>query len=320
MPVAPVRDVIIIGSGPAGLTAAIYCARAGLAPLVFEGEPVSSTDLPGGQLMNTSEVENYPGFADGILGPKLIGEMRAQAIRVGAEIVTQRVSSVDFQQRPFRITMGAAEYSARAVIVATGAQAKMLGFPSELRLLGRGVSTCATCDGFFFKGKDIVVVGGGDTALEEALYLANIVQSVTIVHRRDQLRASQVLQDRTFSQPNIRIRWNAVVAEIVGEHRVTGAQLKDTVTGESEVLPTNAVFVAIGHVPASQLFEGQLKLDSAGYVATRDDSATSVDGVFACGDVQDWNYRQAITAAGSGCMAAINVERWLQGTRVPSGR
>jgi thioredoxin reductase (NADPH) len=272
--------------------------------------------MPGGQLMITSEVENYPGFADGILGPKLMGEMRAQASRVGAEIITRRVSSVNFQERPFHIGVGSDDYRAKVVIVAIGAQARMLGLPSEGLLLGRGVSTCATCDGFFFKGKNVVVVGGGDAALEEALYLANIVGSVTIVHRRGELRASRILQERAFRQPNLQIRWNSIVAEILGDRRVTGVKLEDTLTGNSDMLPSDAVFVAIGHVPATQLFEGQLKLNEAGYIVTGDGTATSVDGVFACGDVQDEKYRQAITAAGSGCMAAIDVERWLQRTHV----
>jgi len=318
--VATVRDVIIIGSGPAGLTAAIYCARAGLSPLLIEGEAVSSTDLPGGQLMITTEVENYPGFADGILGPKLMGEMRAQALRVGAEIITRRASSVDVQDRPFHVRVGSDDYRAESLIVATGAQARMLGLPSEGLLLGLGVSTCATCDGFFFKGRNVVVVGGGDTALEEALYLANIVGSVTIVHRRGELRASRILQERAFKLPNLEVRWNSVVAEILGDRRVTGVKLEDTLTGGSDILSSDAVFVAIGHVPATQLFEGQLKLDEAGYIVTGDGTATSVDGVFACGDVQDQKYRQAITAAGSGCMAAIDVERWLQGTRAGQAR
>ena len=317
---ATVRDVIIIGSGPAGLTAAIYCARAGLSPLLIEGEAVSSTDLPGGQLMITTEVENYPGFADGILGPKLMGEMRAQALRVGAEIITRRASSVDVQDRPFHVRVGSDDYRAESLIVATGAQARMLGLPSEGLLLGLGVSTCATCDGFFFKGRNVVVVGGGDTALEEALYLANIVGSVTIVHRRGELRASRILQERAFKLPNLEVRWNSVVAEILGDRRVTGVKLEDTLTGGSDILSSDAVFVAIGHVPATQLFEGQLKLDEAGYIVTGDGTATSVDGVFACGDVQDQKYRQAITAAGSGCMAAIDVERWLQGTRAGQAR
>lgn len=310
------RDVIIIGSGPAGLTAAIYCARAGLSPLVIEGEPVSNTDVPGGQLMITSDVENYPGFADGILGPKLMREMRAQAARVGAEIITRRASRVDLQSRPLHVEVGTDCYRARAVIVATGAQARMLGLPSESRMLGRGVSTCATCDGFFFKGRDVVVVGGGDTALEEALYLANIVGSVTIVHRRDQLRASRILQDRALRLSNVRMRWNSVVAEIVGDDRVAGVRLESTLTSDHEVVPCDAVFVAIGHTPATQLFEGHLKLNEAGYIVTGESTATSVEGVFACGDVQDEKYRQAVTAAGSGCMAAIDVERWLQSTDV----
>lgn len=301
------RDLVILGSGPAGLTAAIYAARANLHPLVLEGSQ------PGGQLMLTTEVENYPGFAEPILGPELMQQMRRQAERVGAEFVPEDAVAVDFGARPFRIQAGNGEvYEARAVIVATGARARMLGLPSESQYLGRGVSTCATCDGFFFRGKRVVVVGGGDTAMEEALYLANLAESVRVVHRRDQLRASRILQDRAFRNPRIEFVWNHVVEEILGEDsRVTGVRLRHTQTGEVRELATDGVFVAIGHVPNTDLFRGQLELDTAGYVVLKRGMMTSVEGVFAAGDVHDHTYRQAVTAAGYGCQAAIEAERWL---------
>jgi thioredoxin reductase (NADPH) len=301
------RDVVILGSGPAGLTAAIYTARANLRPLVLEGSQ------PGGQLMLTTEVENYPGFAEPVLGPELMQQMRRQAERVGAEFVAEDAVAVDFRTRPFRVQAGnGAVYEARAVIVATGARARMLGLPSEAKYLGRGVSTCATCDGFFFRGKRVVVVGGGDTAMEEALYLANLAESVRVVHRRDQLRASRILQDRAFRHPKIEFVWNHVVEEILGEDsRVTGVRLRHTQTGEVRELATDGVFVAIGHVPNTELFRGQLELDPAGYVVLKHGMMTSVEGVFAAGDVHDHTYRQAVTAAGYGCQAAIEAERWL---------
>ncbi len=301
------RDLVILGSGPAGLTAAIYAARANLHPLVLEGSQ------PGGQLMLTTEVENYPGFAEPILGPELMQQMRRQAERVGTEFVAEDAVAVDFRARPFRIQAGSGEvYEARAVIVATGARARMLGLPSESRYLGRGVSTCATCDGFFFRGKRVVVVGGGDTAMEEALYLSNLAESVRVVHRRDQLRASRILQDRALRNPKIEFVWNHVVEEILGEDsRVTGVRLRHTQTGEVRELATDGVFVAIGHVPNTELFRGQLELDTAGYVILKRGMMTSVEGVFAAGDVHDRTYRQAVTAAGYGCQAAIEAERWL---------
>ena len=311
-----VRNVIIIGSGPAGLTAAIYTSRANLSPLLIEGEPSSTSDQPGGQLMLTTEVENFPGWPDGIMGPELMGRFREQAERFGTEIVTRKVSRVDLSSRPFGVWVGdpdAAEptYRARAVIVSTGAQSLMLGLPDEPRLLGHGLSTCATCDGFFFRDHDIAVVGGGDSALEEALFLTKFARSVTIVHRRDELRASKIMQERAFANDKIRFAWNSTVVRLHGEQSVEAVTLQDTVTGEQRELPVTGVFVAIGHKPNTDLFKGQLEMEDNGYLVTRDGSTTDVEGVFACGDVQDHVYRQAVTAAGSGCMAAIDVERWL---------
>jgi len=311
------RNVIIIGSGPAGLTAAIYSARANLQPLLIEGEPSSTSDQPGGQLMLTTEVENYPGFPEGIQGPDLMAGFRAQAERFGAEIVTARVSRVDFGEQPFRIWVGdpTAEptHLARAIIVATGAQALMLGLESEQKLLGHGVSTCATCDGFFFRGQDICVVGGGDSAVEEANFLSRFADSVTIIHRRDELRASKIMVDRATANPKVRFLWNSVVDDIVGDTKVEGVVVRDVATGDVTTHPFTGVFVAIGHRPATDLFVGQLALKDNGYLVTTDSrSLTSVEGVFACGDVQDDWYRQAVTAAGSGCMAAIDAERWLE--------
>jgi thioredoxin reductase (NADPH) len=312
-----VRNVIIIGSGPAGLTAAIYTARANLAPLLIEGEPSSTSDQPGGQLMLTTEVENFPGWPDGIMGPELMMRFREQAARFGTEIVTRKVGRVDLSARPFGVWVGdpdAAEptYRANAIIVSTGAQSLMLGLPEEARLLGHGLSTCATCDGFFFRDHDIAVVGGGDSALEEAIFLTKFARSVTIVHRREELRASKIMQDRAFANDKIRFAWNSTVVGISGEQTVESVTLQDTVTGEQRELAVSGVFVAIGHKPNTDLFKGQLQLEDNGYLVTHDGSLTDVEGVFACGDVQDHVYRQAITAAGSGCMAAIDAERWLE--------
>jgi thioredoxin reductase (NADPH) len=302
-----VRNVVILGGGPAGLTAAIYAARANLAPLVIEG------NAAGGQLMLTTLVENYPGFEEAIMGPALMQAMRKQAERVGAEFRTEDATAVDFSRRPFAITTQSGDrVEARAVIVATGAAARTLGVPGEQRLMGRGVSTCATCDGFFFRNKDVVVVGGGDSAMEEALYLANLARSVTVVHRRDRLRASKIMQDRAFRHPVITFVWNAVVEEIVGDGVVHAVRLRDVRSNEVTERKTDGVFVAIGHVPNTGLFRGQLELDEAGYIKLRQRTMTSVEGVFAAGDVHDHTYRQAVTAAGYGCMAAIDAERWLQ--------
>jgi len=309
-----VRDVIIIGSGPAGLTAAIYAARANLAPLLLEGEPSSTSDQPGGQLMLTTEVENFPGFPDGIMGPDLMTNMRAQALRFGTEIITEKVTKVDFSQRPFRVWVREIEHQAHSIIVSTGAQSLMLGLEAEQRLIGHGLSTCATCDGFFFRGHEIAVVGGGDSAIEEATFLTKFADKVTIIHRRDELRASKIMQDRAFANPKIEFLWNSQVTEIFGDASVTGVEITNTVDASVSTLDVTGLFVAIGHRPNTDLFVGQLDMDPAtGYLVTRHDSSyTDVDGVFACGDVQDDVYRQAITAAGSGCMAAIDAERWLE--------
>ena len=311
-----IRDVVVLGSGPAGLTAAIYSARADLRPLVLEGEPSSSSDQPGGQLMLTTEVENYPGFAHGVLGPELMVSMRAQAERFGAEILTEKASRVDLTSAPVGIWIGDPDapeptVRAKALIVATGARSLMLGLENEARLLGYGVSTCATCDGFFFRDKRIIVVGGGDSALEEALFLTKFGDTVTVIHRRKELRASKIMQDRAFRNEKITFRWDSVVTNVLGEDRVTGVQLRDVNTGAESEIPADGVFVAIGHAPSTELFVGKLDMDEAGYLISHEGTKTNVPGVFACGDVQDHVYRQAVTAAGSGCMAAIDAERYL---------
>ncbi len=313
-----VRNVVIVGSGPAGLTAAIYTARANLAPLVLEGEISSTSDQPGGQLMLTTEVENYPGFVDGVMGPELMATFRAQAARFGAELRTERVSRVDLSVRPFGIWVGDPDapeptYRAASVVVATGARSLMLDIPAEERLLGHGLSTCATCDGFFFRGQRIGVVGGGDSAMEEALFLTKFADRVTVIHRRDSLRASKIMQERAHKNDKIDFAWSSKVVDLVGDTRLEAAVLEDTVTGERTTLPLGGLFVAIGHRPNTDLFTGVLDTDDAGYLVTKPgNTTTNVPGVFACGDVQDHTYRQAITAAGSGCMAAIDAERWLE--------
>src|SRR5262245_9814220 len=302
-----VHQVVIVGSGPAGLTAAIYAGRANLSPIVVEGIGA------GGQLMLTTDVENFPGFPEGILGPEMMGRFRDQAARFGTEFVTADADRVDLSSSPFGIWVGGTEYRATAVIVTTGANANMLGLDSEQRLLGHGVSTCATCDGFFFRNQNIAVIGGGDSAVEEATFLTRFADKVTIVHRRKELRASKIMQDRAFSNPKIDWRWNSVVDHVHGDGRVEGVEVRDIETGATEKLPITGLFVAIGHDPNTQLFTGQLDLDENGYILTKSPSTqTSVPGVFAAGDVQDHVYRQAITAAGSGCAAAIDAERYLE--------
>ena len=308
------HKVLIIGGGPAGYTAALYAARAELAPLVLEGS------APGGQLMITTDVENYPGFPDGILGPDIMEKFREQARRFGATLVTQDATSVDFSGPLHRVTADGATYRAQTVIVSTGADAKWLGIPGEERLTGRGVSACATCDGFFFKDKDLLVVGGGDSAMEESLFLTKFASSVTIVHRRDEFRASAIMARRALANPKIAVSWNTVVGEIHGEHSVTGATLIDTVTGSARHHPVDGVFVAIGHRPNTDLFRDWMDLDEKGYVSlpTPGKTATSVPGVFAAGDVADSVYRQAVTAAGTGCQAALDADHYLQNTLGPS--
>ena len=307
------HPVIIIGSGPAGLTAAIYAARANLAPLVIEGELSSTSDQPGGQLMLTTEVENFPGFPDGIMGPDLMLKFREQAARFGAEFLTAKATSVDFSQRPFRVSVNDQVFAADSVIVSTGAQSLMLGLEPEERLLGHGLSTCATCDGFFFRGHEIAVVGGGDSAIEEATFLTKFASKVTLIHRRDSLRASKIMQDRALNNPKIEMLWNSTVVDLLGGDKLEGAVVRNVLTGAETTLAVTGLFVAIGHRPNTDLFKGVLDMEESGYLVTKPGSSyTNIDGVFACGDVQDHTYRQAITAAGSGCMAAIDAERWLE--------
>jgi thioredoxin reductase (NADPH) len=303
------RNVVIIGSGPAGLTAALYSARANLKPLVIEGHEA------GGQLMLTTLVENWPGHRDGVMGPELMAEIRAQAERFGAEIIRGHVTEVDLSSRPFTVATSEERYACRTLIIATGASARLLGLPSERALMGRGVSTCATCDGYFFRGKPIAVVGGGDTAMEEAVFLTRFATQVTVVHRRDSLRASKIMQDKAFANPKIAFEWNSAIDEIkdTGKGEVSSAVLSNLKTGERKEIPLDGVFIAIGHTPNTSLFKGKLEMDANGYLKTHDGTRTSVPGVFACGDVQDHIYRQAITAAGSGCMAAIDAEKYLEG-------
>lgn len=299
--------VAIIGSGPAGLTAALYTSRANLKPLVLAGVPA------GGQLMITTDVENYPGFPQGVQGPELMELFRKQALRFGTEIIDDNVSKVDFSRRPFRIWTGSGpEVEAEAVIVATGASALWLNVPGEEKLRGKGVSACATCDGFFFKNKELLVIGGGDTAIEEATFLTRFASKVTLVHRRDTLRASKVMQDRARANPKIAYLWNVVVEEVLGEASVTGARIKDTKTGAVRDVACGGIFVAIGHEPNTKVFKGQLDLDQAGYLVVKEHTRTKIEGVFACGDAVDHRYRQAVTAAGMGCMAAIDAERYLE--------
>jgi len=303
-----VRDVIIIGSGPAGLTAAVYSGRADLKPLMIEGFEA------GGQLMLTTDVENYPGFIDGIMGPELMERMRKQAARFGTEYLTENVTSVDFSQQPFVVKTADETYRGRAVIISTGASAKMLNVPGEKELLGHGVSTCATCDGFFFRDQELLIVGGGDTAMEEAIFLTKFASKVTVVHRRDELRASKIMQQRAMDNPKIEFLWNSVITELVGQDgKLKGANIKNVKTGDDSFVEAGGAFVAIGHTPNTSLFEDHLELDG-GYIKTAGETTeTSVPGVFAAGDVVDYRYRQAITAAGMGCEAAMDAERWLEG-------
>jgi thioredoxin reductase (NADPH) len=302
--------VIILGSGAAGFTAAIYAARANLEPLVIEGSQ------PGGQLTITTDVENYPGFPNGIMGPDLMEKFKEQAVRFGTETLFGEVTSVDLKKRPFLVIVGKESYTCDTVIIATGATAKLLGLESEANLMGHGVSACATCDGFFFKDKNLVVVGGGDTAMEEATFLTKFASDVSVVHRRDTLRASKIMQDRAVKNPKISFIWDSVVDKVYGDPKaggVTGVRLKNLKTGETQDFKTDGLFIAIGHEPNTKLFVGKLDLNAAGYIITHDGTKTSVSGVFACGDVQDHVYRQAVTAAGTGCMAAIDAERFLEG-------
>lgn len=311
--------VAIIGSGPAGLTAAIYTARADLNPVVIEGEPSSTSDQPGGQLMLTTEIENYPGFIDGIMGPELMNNFRSQAQRFGATFDTTKVSRVDFSERPFKLWTAnqrgdAPAYIADSVIISTGARSLLLNIEKETELIGHGISTCATCDGFFFRDHEIAVVGGGDSALEEAGFLTKFAKSVTVIHRRNELRASKIMQDRALANPKISFIWDSTVTELHGDKSLEGITVTNHITGDKTELAVTGLFVAIGHSPNTDLFKGQIDMDDIGYIITNQGTATNIPGVFACGDVQDHTYRQAITAAGSGCMAAIDIEKWLKQT------
>jgi len=311
--VSAIHEVIVIGSGPAGYTAALYAARAQLKPLVFEGSVTA-----GGALMNTTEVENFPGFPGGIQGPDLMDAMRKQAERFGAELRAEDVTEVDLKADPKRIIVEGETYLAHAVIIATGSRYRELGVPGEKKLSGHGVSWCATCDGFFFREQEIAVVGGGDSAMEEALFLTRFAKTVTVIHRRDELRASKIMQERAFANPKIKFRWNSEVSEILGDTKITGLRLRDTVTGEESELAVGGVFVAIGHDPRSELFTGQLATDAEGYLLVDQPSTrTAIPGVFACGDVVDHTYRQAVTAAGTGCASALDAERYLAGGTNP---
>jgi thioredoxin reductase (NADPH) len=305
--IALVYDVIIAGSGPAGLTSAIYCGRSMLKTLVIAGS------VPGGQLMLTTEVENFPGFEEPVLGPDLIQHMRKQAERFGAEFVQEDAIRADFKMHPFKVNTARSTYEANAVIIATGASAKWLGLDSEKRLRGKGVSSCATCDGFFFRGKDTVTVGGGDVAIEDTMFLTRFVNHATIIHRRHALRASKILQDRAFNNSKISFVWDSVVEEILGQQKVEGVRVRNVKTGKMEVLKCDGVFIAIGHEPNTKIFQSQIELDQKGYVVTRNGTATNIEGVFACGDVRDFHYRQAVTAAGDGCRAAMDAEDYLEG-------
>lgn len=301
------RNVIILGSGPAGLTAALYTARANLNPLVIEGNE------PGGQLTLTTMVENFPGFPEGIMGPDLMEAMKAQAAKFGAEFVSGNATAADLSQNPFRIEVDEDKtYEAKSVIIATGASSKMLGLENEWQFMGRGLSTCATCDGFFFKDKKLAVVGGGDSALEEAIFLTKFASSVTIIHRRDELRASKIIQERAFANEKIDFIWDTVVERIIGDPMVSGLVLRNRKTNETREFPVDGLFIAIGHRPNTDIFRGQLDMDETGYITAKNRTNTNIEGVFVAGDVQDQLYRQAITAAGSGCMAAIDCERWLE--------
>ena len=303
------ENVVIIGSGPAGLTAAIYAARAELKPVVISGMQ------PGGQITLTTMVENFPGFPDGIMGPELMDNMRKQAERFGTRFIDEEVIEVDFKSKPFTIKTDSQEIKTKTVIIASGAVAKWLGVPGEKEFMGKGVSGCATCDGFFFRGKEVVVVGGGDTALEDALYLTKFANTVTIIHRRDQFRASKIMQQKVFSNQKIKVIWDSVVAEIKGDSKVTGVKIKNVKTGEEKELKTDGVFVAIGHSPATEIFKGQIEIDDQGFIVKKENTETSVKGVFVAGDVADRRYKQAIVAAGEGAKAAIDVEKYLQETQ-----